>query len=52
VVSALIWITVAAVVNGLVFHWLGGFDSAGKAVARWGEHSGRRWARRRGLPGY
>jgi hypothetical protein len=52
VISALIWIAVACSVNGLVFRWLGGFGSASRAIERWGAARGRRWARRRGLPGY
>jgi hypothetical protein len=52
VVWALIWIVAAGLVNGLVFRWLGGFGSAGRAVERWGDSSARRWARRRGLKGY
>jgi hypothetical protein len=48
---ALIWIVAALLVNGLVFRWLGGFGSAGRAMERWGERRARRWARRRGLKG-
>jgi hypothetical protein len=52
VVSALIWIGAAMLVNGLVFRWLGGFGSAGLALQRWGDTRARRWARRRGLAGH
>ena len=47
--SAFAWIALAMLVNGLVFRWLGGFGSAGRAVSRWGDHAGRRWIRRHGL---
>jgi hypothetical protein len=49
VFSAFAWIALAVLVNGLVFRWLGGFGSAGRAVSRWGDHAGRRWIRRHGL---
>jgi hypothetical protein len=51
-VWAWIWIAVALVVNGLLFRWLGGFGAAGKAIGRWGDHSARRWGRRRGVKGF
>jgi threonine/homoserine/homoserine lactone efflux protein len=47
-----IWIVLAVTVNGLIFRWLGGFASAGTAMERWGNHTARRWARRRGLKGF
>ena len=48
-----VWISIALamVVNGLIFRWLGGFIGAGRAMERWGDHSARRWARRRGMKG-
>jgi hypothetical protein len=49
VLSAAAWIVLAMLVNGLVFRWLGGFGSAGRAVSRWGDLAGRRWVRRHGL---
>jgi hypothetical protein len=52
VVWAWVWIAVALVLNGFIFRWLGGFGSAGKAIERWGGHSARRWARRRGMKGF
>ena len=52
VLWACIWIAVALLVNGLIFRWLGGFGTAGEAMERWGEHSARRWARRRGMKGF
>jgi hypothetical protein len=51
-VWAWIWIALALLVNGLVFRWLGGFGAAGEAMERWGGHSARRWARRRGMKGF
>jgi hypothetical protein len=48
-VATLLWIALAMLVNGLVFRWLGGFTSAGRAVSRWGDREGRRWIRRHGL---
>jgi hypothetical protein len=51
-VSTAIWIVVAMLVNGIVFRWLGGFESAGNAIGRWGGARARHWARRRGLKGY
>jgi hypothetical protein len=52
VVSTAIWIVAAFLANGLVFRWLGGFDSAGRAIGRWGDSRARKWAQRRGLKGY
>ena len=46
---AYVWVAAAMTVNGLVFRGLGGFDSAGRAVSRWGDAAGRRWIRRHGL---
>jgi hypothetical protein len=51
-VWAWIWIVLAVLLNGLIFRWLGGFASAGEAVARWGGHSARGWARRHGTRGF
>jgi hypothetical protein len=51
-VSAWIWLALALVVNGVILRWLGGFGAAGKAMERWGDHSARRWAQRRGLKGF
>jgi hypothetical protein len=52
VVWAWIWIALALLVNGLIFRWLGGFAGAGQAMERWGDHSARRWARRRGMKSF
>jgi hypothetical protein len=52
VVWVWVWIAVASLVNGLIFRWLGGFGGAGEAMERWGDHSARRWARRRGMKGF
>jgi hypothetical protein len=48
-IATVVWIVLAMAVNGLVFRWLGGFDSAGRAVQGWGNRRARKWARRRGL---
>src|SRR5262249_44052620 len=45
------WIAIVAalVAYGLLLRWLGGFEGAGSAIERWGNHCARRWASKHGI---